>query len=133
MLRIEIEREFAGETTLRLFGAVDSASLPALRDSAAAERRSGGRLVLDLDGVTAIDRAALRFLVRLARDGAEIARAPGFVREWLRAELRSGRGVPLALVLVGAAVCAATVAYGFVRINPAAPSERAPIERETRP
>ncbi|RPI35375.1 MAG: hypothetical protein EHM67_13850 [Hyphomicrobiaceae bacterium] len=44
------------------------------------------RLVLDLEEVDLVDRDAVRFLAQCVADGIQLARCPGYVREWIARE-----------------------------------------------
>lgn len=46
--------------------------------------------ILDLREVTLVDLAAVRFLIRCEREGAELAGCPPYVREWMRREIAEG-------------------------------------------
>lgn len=107
MLRIEIDDEGTGVATVRLYGTITAESLPSL-EPVVAHRRANAPLVVDLGGVTNLDRTAIEFLAAAKRDGVRLRNARGFVRTWLRAESRSH--LPRLLWFVLATVALAAVA-----------------------
>jgi hypothetical protein len=70
---------------LRLIGRIESEYLDALR---AEVRRFRPRLVLDLDEVTLVDVAVVRFLTVSEADGIELRNCAPYVRDWMSGEGR---------------------------------------------
>jgi hypothetical protein len=48
-------------------------------------------VVLDLNDVTRIDRAAVRYLARVEAAGVDIINCPDYVRSWIAGERRDGQ------------------------------------------
>lgn len=83
MLRITEERETASLTRLRLDGRVVGEWVGVLAQACASAREAGGRLSLDLTGVSFLDPEAVQLVRRLMRGGVEVSGSSGFVREQL--------------------------------------------------
>ncbi len=82
MLRIETESDgFA--TTLLLSGRIQADGLACIRS---AMNGSCARKIIDLNDVTLVDIAAVRFLLGCQDAGIELTRCPPYVREWLLRE-----------------------------------------------
>ena len=47
---------------------------------------TGHRLILDLQNITLVDRAAVQFLAGVEAIGIRLANCPGYVRTWIAAE-----------------------------------------------
>ena len=85
-MTLRIETASDGETaTLRLIGRIDSESLDELQ---AQVRRHRPRLALDLDEVTLVDGAVVRFLIACEAEGIELLHCPPYIREWMDRERR---------------------------------------------
>jgi anti-anti-sigma regulatory factor len=83
-MTLMIETVFAdGTITLRLVGRIEAASLAELD---AEVRRHRGRVVLDLDEVTLVDAAVVRFLVACEDEGVALRQAAPYVRAWMERE-----------------------------------------------
>jgi anti-anti-sigma regulatory factor len=83
-MTLKIETASDGRTpTLRLIGRIEAAHLPELE---AQVRRHGPRLVLDLDDVTLVDVAVVRFLIACEAEGIELRRCPPYIGEWMERE-----------------------------------------------
>jgi len=81
---LKIETASDGQTvTLRLIGRVASEYVDELR---AELRQRRPRLVLDLDQVTLVDVAAVRFFIACETGGIELAHCSPFIREWMDRE-----------------------------------------------
>ena len=50
------------------------------------ENEADGRVTLDLQNVTLVDRAAMQFLAEVESAGIRIVNCPGYVRSWIVAE-----------------------------------------------
>ena len=88
MLRIEKQTD-GSVTRLRLSGRIQSDRIPCIRSEMS---DSSARRVLELDDVTLVDVAAVRFLMSCENEGVELVRCPPYVREWMlreRAEAQS--------------------------------------------
>ena len=82
-LRIETASE--GQTaTLRLIGRVAAEYLDELQ----AQLRKHHPLGLDLDEVTLVDVAVVRFLIVCEAEGIELLHCPPYIREWMDREQR---------------------------------------------
>jgi anti-anti-sigma regulatory factor len=80
----KIERQVnEHHTTLRLIGHLQAAHLEALR---AQLESNGPRTVLDLDQVTLVDVAVVRFLGDCEAAGIAVLHGPPYIREWIRRE-----------------------------------------------
>jgi anti-anti-sigma regulatory factor len=78
---LKIETASDGQTaTLRLHGSIQSESLDELQ---AQVRKHRPRLVLDLDEVTLVDTAVVRFLVACEAGGVELLNCAPYIREWI--------------------------------------------------
>lgn len=76
-----IETTSNGQTAiLRLIGRIESQHLDELR---AEVRRHRPRLVIDLDQVTLVDVAVVRFLIASEADGVELRNCAPYIREWM--------------------------------------------------
>lgn len=71
----------AGTTTLIVSGRIDAEQLPDLRRSVETEAASG--VVLDLNEVSLVDVAVVRFLRQCEMQGIRLAHCPAYVREWI--------------------------------------------------
>ena len=81
-----IETTSNGQTAiLRLIGRIESQHLDELR---AEVRRHRPRLVIDLDQVTLVDVAVVRFLIASAADGVELRNCAPYIRDWMSGEGR---------------------------------------------
>lgn len=81
---MKIETTADGRTpTLRLIGRIDSEYLPELR---AQVERHRPHLMLDLDEVTLVDVAVVRFLDGCERAGVELLNCAPYIREWMERE-----------------------------------------------
>jgi anti-anti-sigma regulatory factor len=87
-MTLKIETASDGQTaTLRLIGRIESEYLDELR---AQVRRHPLRVVLDLDEVTLVDVAVVRFLIACEAEGIELRHCAPYIREWMSTE--RGRG-----------------------------------------
>ena len=85
-MTMKIETTSDGRTAvLRLVGRIESLHLDELR---AELRRHRQRLVFDLDQVTLVDVAVVRFLVASEADGIELRNCAPYIREWMSGEGR---------------------------------------------
>jgi len=81
---LRIETASDGQTaTLRLIGHIESEYLDEIR---AQVRRYRPRLVFDLDEVTLVDGAVVRFLIACAAEGIELLHGSPYIREWMDRE-----------------------------------------------
>ena len=80
-MTLKIETASDGQTaTLRLHGSIESEYLDELQ---AQVRKHRPRLVLDLDEVTLVDAAVVRFLVACEAGGIELLNCAPYIREWI--------------------------------------------------
>jgi ABC-type transporter Mla MlaB component len=79
MLRME-QSSVGHSMTLRLSGRIQSEHLPELR---AQIKSCGPNTVLNLEEVTLVDRAAVRFLGLCESNGVELLHCPLYVGEWI--------------------------------------------------
>jgi anti-anti-sigma regulatory factor len=85
-MTMRIETTSDGQTAiLRFIGRIESRHLNELRG----EVRSHRRLVFDLDQVTLVDVAVVRFLIASEADGIELRNCAPYIRDWMSGE---GRG-----------------------------------------
>jgi len=90
MSRVTLKIETASDgqmTTLRLSGGIASEYLDELQ---AEVRRHRPWLVLDLDEVTLVDIAVVRFLVACEAEGIELRHCARYIREWMARERDEG-------------------------------------------
>jgi anti-anti-sigma regulatory factor len=85
---LKIETASDGQTaTLRLIGRIESEYLDELQ---AQVRTHRPRLVLDLDQVTLVDLAVVRFFIACEAVGIELAHCSPYIQEWMGLERRRG-------------------------------------------
>jgi len=78
---LRIETASDGHTaSLRLIGRIEGEYLDELE---AHVRRHQPRLVLDLDEVTLVDVAVVRFLIACEAEGVELRHCAPYIREWM--------------------------------------------------
>jgi hypothetical protein len=83
-MTLKIETASDGRTaTLRLSGRIDAEYVDELR---AEIRRHRPWLVLDLDDVTLVDVAVVRFLIACEAEGIELRHCARYIREWMSRE-----------------------------------------------
>lgn len=81
-LRIETASD-GRTTTIRLIGRIEAAHLEELH---AQLRRHRPLALLDLDDVTLVDVAVVRFLIACEKQGIELRRCPPYIGEWMARE-----------------------------------------------
>ena len=81
-LRIDIAVDGC-TATLRLIGRLESEYLDEVR---AQVRKHRPRLVFDLDQVTLVDGAVVRFLIACEAEGIELRHGSPYIREWMDRE-----------------------------------------------
>jgi anti-anti-sigma regulatory factor len=85
-MALKIESSSDGKTaTLRLSGRINAELLVELQ---AQVRRHRPRLVFDLDEVTLVDVAVVRFLIACEAEGIELLHCAPYIREWMSREQR---------------------------------------------
>ena len=72
-----------------LGGEMDSDHVAQLRELLAID--GDCRVLLDLEDVTLVDRAAVQFLARVESEGVRIVNCPEYVRSWITAENATNR------------------------------------------
>jgi anti-anti-sigma regulatory factor len=83
---LKIETATDGQRALlRLIGRIRSDDVGGLREHIQSLR---ARVVLDLDQVTLVDAAGVRFLVECEAQDIELVRCPPYIREWMGKERR---------------------------------------------
>ena len=83
-MTLKIETASDGHiTSLRLTGRIEAEYLGELE---ALVRRHRPWLVLDLDEVTLVDVAVVRFLIACEADGIELRHCAPYIREWMGRE-----------------------------------------------
>ena len=70
----------------RVTGRIDCAYVEVLLELIANEKRSKGRLALDLTEVTLVSLEAVRALSTAEANGIELRNCPAYVREWISRE-----------------------------------------------
>jgi anti-anti-sigma regulatory factor len=86
---LKIESESDGQTrVIRLIGRLQSEHVNDLKDRL---NGRGLRTVLDLDEVTLVDIAVVRFLSACEMEGVELIHSSPYVREWILREREEGR------------------------------------------
>lgn len=87
-MTLKIETASDGHTaSLRLIGRIEAEYLDELETHI---RRHRPLIVLDLDGVTLVDVAVVRFLIACEAQGIELRHCAPYIREWMVCE--QGRG-----------------------------------------
>jgi anti-anti-sigma regulatory factor len=83
-MTLRIERDSRGEfTVMKLIGQIRSGDIEELTT----QLRSGdSRIVLDLDELSLVDAAAVRFLGDCEDTGSELLNCPPYIREWIKRE-----------------------------------------------
>lgn len=71
------------DLTLRLIGRIQSGDVDELRAHIESQR---ARVVLDLDEVTLVDVAGVRFFAACEARGIELIHCAQYIREWIRRE-----------------------------------------------
>lgn len=88
MLKISRSDLDSIHTTLQLEGRVTEADLSELERTREESQKDGRRLVLDLTGVSFVDRQGVAALNRMRRDGIMITGCSPFVSELLKESFR---------------------------------------------
>src|SRR5262245_66459455 len=84
-LTLRIYREWTPDAIVfELSGDMDQEHAARLRELL--ENEADGRVTLDLQNVTLVDRAAMQFLAEAESAGIRIVNCPGYVRSWIVAE-----------------------------------------------
>jgi anti-anti-sigma regulatory factor len=83
-MTLRIETASDGQTAmLRVIGRLESEYLDEVR---AQVRKHRPRLVLDLDDVTLVDVAGVRFFIACEAEGIELRHCSPYIREWMGRE-----------------------------------------------
>ena len=80
-----------GLAVFRVTGRIDCAYVEVLHELIESEKRSKGRLALDLTEVTLVSIEAVKALSDAEANGIELRNCPAYVREWI-SQLREKRG-----------------------------------------
>ena len=87
-MTLKIERNSSGRTTtLRLVGGLRSRYLEELR---AQMEGHGTQVVLDLEDLSLVDVAAVRFLAACESEGFKVLHCSPYIREWISREQKRG-------------------------------------------
>ena len=86
MLRIEKNTDGC-LTRLKLSGRIQSDCIPRIRS---AMNDSSARKILDLDEITLVDIAVVRFLIICENEGVQLVQCPLYVCEWMLRERAEG-------------------------------------------
>jgi anti-anti-sigma regulatory factor len=87
-MTLKIEKDSAGgKTTLRLIGRLRSRHLEELR---AQMEGNGTQVVLDLEDVSLVDTAVVRFLGACESEGVRVLHCSPYIREWISREQTPG-------------------------------------------
>jgi anti-anti-sigma regulatory factor len=86
MLKIDIQLDTDGDTTLALAGKCNGTSLGELRRAIERVRRSHKRVVIDLSEVTLMDRPSLQFLAAQTREDVQLTNCPEYIQPWIYRE-----------------------------------------------
>jgi hypothetical protein len=86
MLRIEKASDGC-VTTLRLIGRIQSDCIASIRSGM---NDGCTHKILDLNEVTLVDVAVIRFLISCENEGIELVQCPPYVREWIARERSEG-------------------------------------------
>jgi len=83
-----IDRLISGEhrVILRVSGRIRAENVDALRELLEREK---GRVAIDLNEVTLVDRDAVSFLAFSENNGIELTNCPAYIREWVDREKHS--------------------------------------------
>jgi hypothetical protein len=82
---LKITRATNGEVVFKLSGRMDAENVSELEDLFSAEA-SGRRIVLDLEGLTLVDRDVVSFLRRCEAGSIQLKNCPAYIREWITGE-----------------------------------------------
>jgi len=80
-----------GLAVFRVTGRIDCAYVEVLHELIESEKRSKGRLALDLTEVTLVSIEAVKALSDAEANGIELRNCPAYIREWI-SQLREERG-----------------------------------------
>jgi ABC-type transporter Mla MlaB component len=84
MLKITTLEETAEAISLALIGDLGAAELPALEAAIEAPLAARKRILLNLEEVTLVDRAAMKQLCQWKQGGLQVAHCPNYVSTWIR-------------------------------------------------
>jgi ABC-type transporter Mla MlaB component len=84
MLKITTLEETAETISLALIGDLGAAELPALEAAMQIPRASQKRILLNLEDVALVDRAAMKQLCLWKQGGLEVVHCPNYVSSWIR-------------------------------------------------
>ena len=84
MLKITTVEETAAAISLALIGDLGAAELPALEAALEIPRAARKRILLNLEEVTLVDRAAMKQLCQWKQGGMEVVHCPHYVAAWIR-------------------------------------------------
>jgi len=84
MLKITTVEESAGTLCVRLIGDLGALELPAVDAAMQVALDAGKRISLNLEGVTLVDRAAMKQMCQWKQRGLEMRNCPTYVSSWIR-------------------------------------------------
>ncbi len=85
-MTLRIQRLAEGAAVVfALSGRIEAERVAELQGLLASEG-AGRRIVLDLEDVDLVDRDTVKFLARCSAEGVQLARCPGYIREWILKE-----------------------------------------------
>jgi hypothetical protein len=81
---LKITRVTNGEVVFKLSGRMDAENVSELEELFSAE--ASGRIVLDLEDLTLVDRDVVSFLRRCEAGSIQLKNCPAYIREWITGE-----------------------------------------------
>ena len=86
---LRIQRSSSEGVVLSLSGRIETEDVPELERLLALEE-AGQTITFDLQEITLVDRDAVKFLARCAKENIKLRNCPAYIREWIDTE--RGRG-----------------------------------------
>ena len=86
MFSVSVQSNPAGALTVTLAGSVDAGALPGIERLIEDGKRSQKQVVLDLEEVTLMDRAAVLFVAGQLKQGVEVTNCPVYINHWILRE-----------------------------------------------
>jgi anti-anti-sigma regulatory factor len=82
---LKIQRSANGKVVFTVSGRIEEEDVAELQRLIALEA-SDLRVILDLEGVTLVDRNAVTFLARCEAERIQLENCPAYIREWIERE-----------------------------------------------